>query len=130
MREILFRAKRTDNKEWIEGSYIKSVVAASPFGYITPSHPTEPTRIYTATLGEFTGQTDKDGKKIFEDDILDCGDRVVYVKWNDLCGTWDSIFIKYKGELLPNCVSAVDWKYRAIIIGNIHDNPELLKDGE
>lgn len=126
MREILFRGKRKLDRAWNYGDLVhcndRLVAVSDEQGNFV--------NVFPETVGQYTGLTDKYGKKIFEDDILDCGDRVVYVKWNDLCGTWDSIFIKYKGELLPNCVSAVDWKYRAIIIGNIHDNPELLKDGE
>lgn len=74
--------------------------------------------------------TDKNGQKIFEWDILDCGDRVVFVKWHSYCGAWDSIFIKYSGDLCSNGITPAEWKYRAVVIGNIHDNPELLKVGE
>lgn len=129
MREILFRAKRKDNKEWIQGSYIKSVVAANPIGYITPSYPTEPTQVYTFTLGQYTGLTDSHGKIIFEGDILQfdyigegkgvngkatvCFENGKFgVRWG-----WHKEFVCLDG--FANTTIEV--------IGNIHDNPELLK---
>lgn len=130
MREILFRAKRTDNKEWIEGSYIESVVAASPFGYITPSYPTEPTQIYTVTLGEFTGMFDKNGKKIFEGDIVVLDEYIKEsfkvddgeVRWG-----WGGFYIKDFSTLNSlNSLASYDCILRGEVIGNIHDNPELL----
>lgn len=127
MRKILFRAKRTDNKEWIEGSYIESVVAASPFGYITPSHPTEPTQIYNVTLGQFTGMYDKNDKKIFEGDVFLYDNETKYlVKWDaEFCGfyaeTDEETYDDY--DCLGNFYSNL-----CEIIGNIHDNPELLNN--
>lgn len=74
MREILFRGKRTDNGEWVHGQYayllnartedgepIKHmIVDGTPFGQtVDPS-----------TVGQYTGLTDKNGKKIFEGDIV------------------------------------------------------------
>ena len=132
MREILFRGKETFNGEWVEGYY--------EFGYDAETE--NPTHymwvlnhagkygdmfmVIPETVGQYTGLKDRHGRKIFEGDILDCGDRVVYVKWHEFCGTWDSMFIKYKGERNSNGIEVADWKYRAVIIGNIHDNPELL----
>ena len=129
MREILFRGK-TEKGEWIEGdlyqSRLKSIFMISRY----TEHGNRMTEVVNPeTVGQYTGLTDKNGKKIFEGDILDCGDRVVFVKWHDYCGTWDCDFIKYKGGQCSNGVTPVEWKYRAVIIGNIHDNPELLKGG-
>ena len=75
-----------------------------------------------------TGLHDKNGTVIYEGDILDCGDRIVYVKWHQPCGTWDSEFIKYTDiPLHSNGITPVEWKYRAAIIGNIYEQPELMK---
>ena len=124
MREILFRGKRKDNGKWCYGS-LQCFKGFSIFDNDYKSFFT----VNSTTVGQYTGLTDKNGKRIFEGDILDCGDRAVYVKWHEQCGTWDCDFIRYKGELFSNGVRPVDWKFRAIVIGNIHDNPELLKEG-
>lgn len=73
-----------------------------------------------------TGLHDKNGKEIYDDDVLECGDRIVKVKWNNPCGTWDCDFVRYQGVKTSNGISNADWQYRANIIGNIHENPELL----
>lgn len=129
MRKILFRAKRTDNKKWIEGSYIESVVAASPFGYITPSYPTEPTQIYTVTLGQWTGLYDKNGKKIFEGDIVDCWSEGVNAQ-GEVQQRRDGLWIIYpawqKHVMWGLCPD--EYSHTTVeVIGNIHDNPELIK---
>ena len=128
MREILFRGKRTDNKEWIEGCYIQSVVAASPFGYITPSYPTEPTQIYTVTLGQYTGLTDKNEKKIFEGDIVDCWSEGVNAQ-GTVQQRRDGLWIIYPAwqkhimwGLCPDEYSNTTVE----VIGNIYDNAELI----
>ena len=130
MREILFRGKRTGNGEWVCGWYAPLVCNdKTVIPYIRNENGTDK-EVVPETVGQYTGLTDKNGKKIFEGDILDCGDRVVFVKWHSYCGTWDSMFIKYSGERYSNGITPAEWKYRAVIIGNIHDNPELLKGGE
>ena len=137
MREILFKAKRIDNGEWVEG-YLFETKDNSYIGYegqfdddlfLSPKNIFIPI-IKNDTICQYTGLTDKNGQKIWENDILDCKDRVTVVKWHTPCGTWDSVFVRYKGELCSNGIQVVEWKYRAEVIGNIFDNPELLKDGD
>lgn len=143
MREILFRGKAINrdkgehrtkykNGDWVYG--LLSRLYDERFeclpAEITNTDGISGIEIDYKTVGQYTGLTDKNDKKIFEGDILDCGDRVVFVKWHDYCGTWDCDFIKYKGERCSNGVTPAEWKYRAVIIGNIHDNLELLKGGE
>lgn len=125
-RQILFRGK-TEKGEWVQGDLLQNVDCLKIREQEKNiKHIARSFQVISETVGQYTGLCDKNGKKIFDGDILDCGDRIVRVDWHKHCGTWDSIFIKYKGERCSNGIEPVEWKYRAAIIGNIHDNPELL----
>ena len=129
----LYRGKRIDNGEWVEGNLVKSITGTVwifPYDYgetlQTIMPPGDPD-----TVGECTGLRDKNGKLIFEGDI-------VLFKWDeeyDYCH-----FIEFvDGEFLATPALSLEnlWSIRICgenekftVIGNIHDNPELLKGGE
>lgn len=140
MREILFRGKRKDSCGWIKGYYIFRKIWESDVHIIRTvdngfDSYTE-FEVIPETVGQYTGLTDKNGKKIFEGDIVkeeDCvhnGEVQIYGR------KWVVYFDKgvffgwrkgYKScglsKFIPN-ISGIE------IIGNIHDNPELLKEAE
>ena len=124
MREILFRGKRVDNKEWVEGCYVRSVVDDSVFAYIISSIAGEAVQVYSNTVGQYTGLDDRNGKKIFEGDIIHYDLRGEYygpdyyrhsvgpVIFSDQC-------------FMPLTFCVLD---TLIVSGNIYDNPELLEE--
>ena len=145
MREILFRGKQTINGDWVEGYLIKLgresfsdperygiCNKAIPLGGSGVCYNLRIDEVIPETVGQYTGLIDKNGKKIFEGDILSFSDRLVYVNWHDYCGCWDCSYIKaVKGKAtLHEDRSPDKWRYNAVVIGNIHDNPELLKGGD
>ena len=145
MREILFRGKRTKSREWVYGFYCRSTTKDSEYVIIRNITDMQPYPVIPETVGQFTGLTDKNGKKIFEGDILQKWD-VDYDKCIELnyiydeepmnatkkdvatMGRFPVYWLRnesfgYEGDDLE---SPNDWE----IIGNIHDNPELLKGGQ
>ena len=125
MREILFRGKTKD--EWIYGNYHKT----SERTIIQPER-LFPFEVITETVGQYTGLTDNNGNKIFEGDIV-AGDLIWQEKRkNGLVAFKDGSFglMWYRGDVeqFNTFTSMCNVEYE--VIGNIHDNQELLKGGE
>ena len=132
MREILFRGKRLDNGEWVYGYYlfdIGNLIMTLPGvgGGITHL-------VGAETVGQYTGSTDKNGRKIFEGDIIHLeysqvffggeyfGEYTAEVSYKEGCFITDGI---NNGDEIETPLSGFD-NDEVEIIGNIHDNPELL----
>ena len=138
MREILFRGKTADKaKEWIEGFVFNE--KHDKFGYYNNCAYFWIRDVIPETVGQFTGLTDKNGKKIFEGDIVvtrypkgdicsigdvqfKCGvfgaEWTVHKKYQTMIGTWGQRhnLRRFDDDIIENIE----------VIGNIHDNPELL----
>ena len=137
MREILFRGKRADNGEWVEGFTVRQPSAvqigeSSPWYISVP--PIDPDdnggyyNVLAETVGQYTGLTDKNGKKIFEGDIvlLDFSDGIP--ETGDI--VWSRTGARFKFNSPDGTKYGIDVTDVFEVIGNIHDNPELLKGGE
>lgn len=136
MREILFRGKAYDGK-WLEGMLTargKKVAQIGTFSdYGTHICCKSSYAVIPRTVGQYTGLTDKNGKKVFEGDIVKCvalgndhfqkGTKAVSVVENYMGNTCLRLDGKYLTGVTLYTIS-VD--HTVEVIGNIHDNPELL----
>ncbi len=142
MREILFRGKRLDNGEWVYGYLVvkSSELLDITYWFILSYHDKNSFvtwhRVDPATVGQYTGLDDNDGVKIFEGDVLlfvdpSTGERhedeQYVMRWWDKCvGFATEVFYRGKSQSLELLVARCA---NFLVIGNIHDNPELLEGG-
>ena len=144
MREILFRGKRCDNGEWVQGFYVRAdhhwhkngihkdwiICGASANGGWFALH--NKYAVKSETVGQFTGLTDKNGKKVFENDIIVIcyetdGEEFTETKrvhYNEKECCWYPMRWE---ECCEYCDHYTEVK-SIEVIGNIHDNPELLEN--
>lgn len=142
MREILFKAKRVDNGEWIEGSLIDLDID-SGYCYIVPPYKKASILpinflitgrmelVASETLCQFTGLCDKNGKKIWENDICDRKEKypeVVKMTNGDWTLDYSYALGRDYGNSYCNLGFYVNERKCVEVIGNIFDNPELLQE--
>ena len=138
MREILFRGKRLDNGDWVEGYLYehepplvgivsekdepeasKWFITRTGFADWNMPRPVELVEVDPSTVGQYTGLKDKNGERIFEGDILSI--------WNDR----NDVVVFEDGAFdLENTSIPMRFANKFEVIGNVHDNPELLKGGD
>ena len=126
-REILFRGKRVDDSRWIEGSFTIDCNGECEILHQlkTPHGGFQFLKVIPETVGQFTGMTDKNGTKIFEGDIVKEQYKSHEIIYNVY---WDEDYFAFR-------VKSKDYSYyldelvqsNSEVIGNIHDNKELLK---
>lgn len=151
MREILFRGMRIASGEWVEGYLFDDGIVNSKSVFIGNLAITkykgsaddefevglDICEVIPETVGQYTGIADINDKKIFEGDIvIDDGSRILWVIGYDGYAfvakdkrgrTYYSLFEHRQYDLKAHAFTPLDHHYK--VIGNIHDNPELLKEG-
>lgn len=128
-RDIKFRGKRVRTEDplerWIEGSYVeytnirdeKIIKIMSQSGYMNDINP--------ETVGQFTGLCDKNGKEIYEGDIVECNGDICKVMYSN---HYAGFALDKKGWLYLHFFGEAFSNKDCLVIGNIHDNIELLKE--
>ena len=149
MRDVIFRGKRVDNGEWVEGFFVERIdrLALIPKCYIlvqeedTSGITGEPTgylntefswyEVIPETVGQYTGLTDKNGKMVFEGDVIFCK-KHIDGNFVDAFIEFGFVEMKYGAFGLHRRQGFYrpfkDWleDYELEVIGNIHDNKEIL----
>jgi hypothetical protein len=129
-RTIKFRGKNLYNNEWIFGDLIQYESGEMAiFSNKLSQYGCEATemfnrsKVYPETVGQFTGLLDKNGKEIYEGDILNNGQRNYFVCWNSERGAW---WLKNKDLIYTTPLGFLS--IELFVVGNIYDNPDLIKE--
>ena len=124
MCERLFTGKRVDNGEWVYGWYAPLVCNdKTVIPYIRDINGTD-WRVIPETVGQYAGLTDKKGNKIFEGYIVSC-DISPYYRILIVDFIAGAFVVKEKGNHVQSPL--YHFVHTVEVIGNIHDNPELLE---
>ena len=136
MRTIKFRGKSIDSNEWLYGDLVRSSDMERCAILVNDRELYDECEVYPLSIGQFTGLYDKNGREIYEGDIVDYEDGVLDDVYKEL-GTINrgTILFSYGQFYVTNrnCVDMTDLishdvNFDGEVIGNIHDDPELLKN--
>lgn len=122
-REILFRGKSPITRNWVTGDLFQH----GEQRFIM--HDNRNTEVITETVGEYTGLTDMNGKKIFEGDIVEVLNPEPFINttgivvYNDGC--FDVEFCRH--DVVRDYLKCLVCNWSCRVVGNINDNPELLE---
>ena len=135
IREVIFRGKRADSGEWVEGDLLQTRYHSGHIEYqIMPQTPvSSAVPVLPETVGQYTGLTDRNGKRIFEGDIckfkrfndVHIGKVVFNVTTASFIMWYQPIVGAYGEKATQKMLLSVCDNIE--VVGNIHDNPELME---
>jgi uncharacterized phage protein (TIGR01671 family) len=127
-REILFRGKRLDNSEWVEGGYFQEPYTSK--AYIICWNSTgmgynEFIEVGPSTVGQYTGLKDRNGKRIFEGDVL-FDPHPSIKKYYTVIWEGGTLYRRTSNSHYLSLTVLNSGYFE--VVGNIHDNPELVRE--
>ena len=129
MREIVFRGKHSEKSRWDYGDLYmdhgRTYIASRDMMHGVRVHG----EVIPDTVGQFTGLIDKNGKPIFEGDIIKLRLLAAKMEWKGVCEYRNGAFglaWQYAGQRYSTFAGTCNAEYE--VLGNIHDNPEMMED--
>lgn len=130
MREIVFRGKRVEDGKWLYGYYSDEKAEDTDFPCIVPLEPVPDYdwEVDPETVGQYTGLTDKNGKKIFEHDILKAYDPLDKRYFIGVVKYFDASFYICDTKSVPCYFGEYCFTdFEVEVIGNVYDDVNLLE---
>lgn len=126
MREGIYVGKRVDNGMWVQGYLFKCWGRAYILWGITNDVPTMH-EVIPETVGQSTGLKDKNNLDVFKGEIVNVNGNIGYIEWDAVHARWGrKIKLTCKDGKRRYVIQGIGVQTKMEIIGNIHDNPELL----
>ncbi len=122
-RKVLFRGRSLDDGQWVYGSLVIKKLSDKNSDYQIYTPDGQVKSVHRETVGQYIGQQDKEGVKIFEGDLISFGnpERQYEVFWSQQVNGWQKRIYGSVSSSLDECMSE-GW----VVVGNIFDNLKII----